>query len=123
MALQEKYQELISFATNSGTTNLNVVEQDNVLYVTGTAPSESVKKQIWDLYNKIDPDMRAGDMVLNISVEPGSGQTYEVKSGDSLSKIAKNYEGITWKDIFEANRDKIKDPDLIYPGQILTIPV
>ena len=57
MALQEKYQELISFANNSGTTNLSAVEQDNILYVTGTAPTESVKKQIWAIYEKIDPEM------------------------------------------------------------------
>lgn len=49
---------------------------------------------------------------------------YEVKSGDSLSKIAQRHYGNAneWRKIYEANRDKIKDPDLIYPGQKLTIP-
>ena len=50
--------------------------------------------------------------------------TYVVKSGDSLSKIAKELLGDAkrWKEIFEANKDKIRDPNLIYPGQELRIP-
>jgi nucleoid-associated protein YgaU len=123
MALQDKYRDLISFATNSGATNLSVVEQDNVLYVTCTAPTNQVKDQIWDIYEKIDPDMRSADMVLNVSVDQSVAETYEVKSGDNLSKIAKKYSGISWKDIYDANRDKLSDPDKIFPGQVLTIPV
>jgi nucleoid-associated protein YgaU len=51
-------------------------------------------------------------------------ETYEVKSGDSLSKIAKRVYGnaSAWKKIFEANRDVLKDPDKIFPGQKLKIP-
>lgn len=51
-------------------------------------------------------------------------ETYTVVSGDSLSKIAKRFYGNAndWKRIFEANRDQIKDPDLIRPGQKLRIP-
>lgn len=123
MALQDKYQELISFATNSGATNLSVTEQGNVLYVTCTVPTNQVKDQIWNVYEKLDPDMRSGDMVLNVSVDQSVPETYEVKSGDNLSKIAKKYSGVSWKDIYEANRDKLSDPDKIFPGQILTIPV
>ena len=50
--------------------------------------------------------------------------TYVVVSGDSLSKIAKRQYGDMnqWRRIYEANRDQIKDPDLIYPGQKLKIP-
>ena len=53
-----------------------------------------------------------------------AARTYTVVSGDSLSKIAKREYGDAnkWRAIFEANRDKIKDPDLIHPGQVLTIP-
>jgi nucleoid-associated protein YgaU len=51
-------------------------------------------------------------------------RTYTVVSGDSLSKIAKHHYGDAskWRRIFEANRDLIKDPDEIYPGQTLKIP-
>jgi len=54
----------------------------------------------------------------------GAGTTYTVQSGDSLSKIAKAQYGDAsqWKRIYEANKDKIKNPDLIYPGQEFTIP-
>lgn len=123
MSLQDKYRDLISFATNSGATNLSVTEQDNVLYVTCTAPTNQVKDQIWDVYEKLDPDMRSADMVLNVSVDQSAPETYEVKSGDNLSKIAKKYSGISWKDIYDANRDILNDPDKIFPGQVLKIPV
>jgi nucleoid-associated protein YgaU len=55
---------------------------------------------------------------------PMSGETYVVVEGDSLSKIAQRRYGAAsrWRRIFEANRDIIKDPDLIYPGQELRIP-
>lgn len=54
----------------------------------------------------------------------GQSQTYVVVAGDSLSKIAKHFYGDAgkWPRIHEANRDQIKNPDLIHPGQKLTIP-
>jgi nucleoid-associated protein YgaU len=123
MALQSKYQSLINAAEAAGATNLEVREQDNVLYIDGQVPSESVKKQVWDEYNRLDPDYRSGDLVLNLNIAGGAEQEqeYEVVSGDSLSKIGQRY-GVGWKEIYEANRDKIKDPDLIQPGWKLKIP-
>jgi nucleoid-associated protein YgaU len=60
------------------------------------------------------------------STAPGAEtyQTYEVKSGDSLSKIAKKFygSGNDWKRIFEANTDILNDPNKIFPGQKLKIP-
>ena len=55
---------------------------------------------------------------------PSGGRTYTVVKGDSLSKIAKQFYGNAnqWKRIYEANKDAIKNPDLIYPGQTFTIP-
>jgi nucleoid-associated protein YgaU len=49
---------------------------------------------------------------------------YTVQKGDSLSKIAKQFYGESseWRRIYEANRDRIKDPDMIQPGWKLTIP-
>jgi nucleoid-associated protein YgaU len=51
-------------------------------------------------------------------------RTYTVVGGDSLSKIAKKIYGDAsrWKEIWEANKDKVKNPDLIHPGQELKIP-
>ena len=51
-------------------------------------------------------------------------RTYTVVAGDTLSKIAKREYGDAskWHQIYEANRDTIKNPDLIYPGQTFKIP-
>lgn len=121
MALQDKYKELIDYANANGASDLSVVEQDSILYITVTVPGEHIKQELWNLYEKVDPGMKSADLVLNVTAT-AAGQTYEVKSGDNLSKIASKFEGITWKDIFEANRDKISDPDKIFPGQVLNIP-
>jgi len=120
--LRDKYQSLIAMAESNGVADLNIQEQDNVLHIHGTAPSEAVKQQLWDEYSRLDPDMRSGDVVMNLEVAAGSEVFYTVVAGDSLSKIATKYPGVTWQKIFEANRDQIKNPDLIHPGQKLRIP-
>jgi nucleoid-associated protein YgaU len=55
---------------------------------------------------------------------PPAPRTYTVSKGDTLSKIAKQFYGDAnkWRRIFEANRDVIKNPDLIHPGQVLKVP-
>lgn len=124
MSVQEKYQSLLELANQNGTT-YNLSETDGVLHIEGTAPSAEAKQQLWDEYNRIDPDYRSGDLILNINTGAdaagGGANTYTVQAGDNLSKIASKY-GITWKAIWDANRDILKDPDKIYPGQELKIP-
>ncbi|WP_153800530.1 SH3 domain-containing protein [Foetidibacter luteolus] len=68
MALQEKYKELIDAATASGATNLLVREEGGVLYIDGEVSSGAVKDNLWNIYNRIDPDFRGGDLVLNVNV-------------------------------------------------------
>ena len=124
--LMEKYQSLIDMANQLGISGLNVVESDNVLKIDGVAGSAEAKQQLWDEYGRLDPDFRSGDMVMDISAPEGEGgasggSTYTVQSGDSLSKIGSRY-GVSWQKIFDANRDKLDDPDKIQPGQELTIP-
>ncbi|HEY0065879.1 MAG TPA: LysM peptidoglycan-binding domain-containing protein [Flavisolibacter sp.] len=123
-SLRNKYQELIDAAELKGVTNMQVRQQGSVMYIDGTAPSARVKQELWEIYGRIDPNYRAGDLVLNINsfetVEE-SLEEYEVVSGDNLSKIAGKY-NLTWRDIYEANKDKIQDPDLIQPGWKLKIP-
>jgi nucleoid-associated protein YgaU len=125
MAVRDKYQSLIDLANQSGVTNLQVSEEGDVLHVTGSAPSEEAKQKVWDEYNRLDPDMRSGDLVLNLEVGGGGGgggETYTVKGGDTLSAIGKHH-GVSWSDIYEANKDVIgDDPDKIKPGQTLRIP-
>ncbi|MDD5156003.1 MAG: LysM peptidoglycan-binding domain-containing protein [Candidatus Omnitrophica bacterium] len=52
-------------------------------------------------------------------------QKYKVTKGDTLEKIADKFYGTTkkWTKIYEANRDKLKAPDKIYPGQVLDVPI
>ena len=123
MALQDKYRELVTTAQSAGVSNLQVREQDRVLYIDGVASSEEIKKRLWDIYGKIDPDYRSADLVMNIKAIQGTGGTkeYVVVSGDNLTKIGKKF-NVKWKDIFEANKDKIKNPDHIEPGWKLKIP-
>ena len=124
--LQAKYGELISAAQSSGVANLLVREQDGVLYIDGEAPSEAVKQQLWDIYGRLDPEYRGGDLVMKVTVAPGAAaaveETYEVVSGDNLSKIGKHYD-LSWKELYDANKDVIgDDPNKIFPGQKLRIP-
>lgn len=121
MGLEEKYRDLTSLATDLGITDLQVREQNSVLYIDGTAKSAADKDKLWEVYGRIDPDFRAADAVVNIAVAEGVSREYTVENGDSLSKIAKAY-GVSWQDIFEANKDIISNPDLIQPGWKLKIP-
>jgi len=121
MSLQEKYQSLIDLANSSGISGLNVSEGDGFIKIEGSAPSAEAKQALWDEYGRLDPDYRSGDLVLNITAPEAAANTYTVQSGDNLSKIGSKY-GVSWQQIFEANRDKISDPDKIYPGQELNIP-
>jgi nucleoid-associated protein YgaU len=67
-------------------------------------------------------DVRSGSS--STAPTAASNRTYTVVAGDSLSKIAKREYGDAskWHRIFEANRDKIQNPDLIHPGQVLNLP-
>jgi len=78
-------------------------------------------------------DKKDDDMPDFSDVQSGASSTapaavtydiYEVKSGDSLSRIAKHAYGDAnaWKQIFDANTDTLKDPNKIFPGQKLKIP-
>ena len=121
MALTEKYQSLIDIANQGGVSNLQVTEQEGVLYVSGSTSNGSVKQQMWDEYNRIDPDYRVGDLVLNIEVEGGGYEEYTVAAGDNLTKIAKQWDK-NWKEIWDANRAEVPDYNKIFPGQKLRIP-
>lgn len=68
MALQQKYAELIGAAQQSGIHNLQVREQNNVLYIDGEAANGAVKDHLWNIYNKLDPDFRSADVVLDVNV-------------------------------------------------------
>ncbi len=78
MALQDKYKELIDAATAAPVVNLQVREQDGVLYIDGES-SGAVKQQLWDMYGKLDPDYAAGDLMLNINSVAGISEGAKLK--------------------------------------------
>ncbi|MEO6550793.1 MAG: SH3 domain-containing protein [Ferruginibacter sp.] len=89
MSLQDKYQSLIDTAKQSGVSGLQVREQDNVLYIDGDAPSASVKDQLWNIYNQIDPDYKSGDVVLNVNATTATGSSATVATNSGNLNIRK----------------------------------
>ena len=75
MALADKYKELTDAATAAGITDLAVREQDGVLYIDGTAPTGAVKDQLWNIYDKIDPNFVSGDLVMNVNTSMSAAVT------------------------------------------------
>jgi len=75
MTLTEKYRSLTDAASSAGISDLQVREQDNVLYVDGTAPSGSTKDQLWAKYEELDPNFSSGDLVLNIKTSVDASVT------------------------------------------------
>lgn len=73
--LQDKYADLIAAAKTGGATNLQVRAQDNVLYIDGMVPTGEAKDQLWSIYDRIDPDFRSADLVLNLDVSPAAPST------------------------------------------------
>lgn len=89
MALQEKYKEIIDSATAAGVSNLQVSEQGNVLHINGEAPSGEAKDKLWEIYGKIDPDFRAGDLVMNVNVAAGTGTKAKVTTDSTNLNVRK----------------------------------
>ena len=89
MSLQDKYKQLIATANASGISNLNIQEQDNVLYITGDAPDGVSKDKLWDVYGQIDPDFRAGDVILNVNVVASAGTKAKVTTDSTNLNIRK----------------------------------
>ena len=89
MTLQDKYKELIDTARNAGVNNLQVSEKNNVLHISGEAPSAATKDTLWDIYNKIDPDFRTGDLVLDVNASAAAGTKAKVVTESSNLNIRK----------------------------------
>ena len=125
MNLRDKYNHAIQTAKGYKMEG-SAQERDGKLYFTGLTKSQDEVNKIWDAIKTV-PDWR-NDIVADIKVDPNAQQqkqmTYTVKSGDTLSKIAREHLGDAnaYMKIFEANKDQLNDPDKIKPGQVLKIP-
>jgi len=121
--LTQKYADLTALAGTLGVKDFQVKEESGKLHVSGTVPYQLEKDLFWDGIKK-----HAGwesEVAANLQVEKTDiFGIWEVKPGDSLSKIAKSvYDNAgQYMRIFEANKNILKDPNLIHPGQKLTIP-
>jgi nucleoid-associated protein YgaU len=131
--LKMKYQSVINFieAQNANLQNVNM-EGDKLL-IRASAPSQDVKNKIWDQIKLVDPsyadltaDIQAPAAAAAVAgAAPVAGQrTYTVQAGDSLSKISQHFYGNAnqYMKIFEANKDKLADPDKVRAGMELNIP-
>jgi len=134
--LKQKYASVLTMIQQQGIRLSHVHVQDDKLFIQGVASSENAKNAVWTQIKAINPQYN--DITADITVEAssnagspaasgggqGSGQSYTVQSGDTLSKISKQFYGDAnqYMKIFEANKGKLTDPDKIQVGQVLTIP-
>lgn len=137
--LKNKYSSALATIKSSGVRLDHVHIKDNKLYLQGAAPSEDIKNEVWNAIKAVDSSY--SDLTADITVDSslpqpqkaaaasagagrGSQRSYTVKSGDTLSKIAKEFYGNAndYQRIFEANKDQLTSPDKIQVGQELNIP-
>ena len=124
MTAKEKYQDLLDLGQELNIQNGDVKEEDGVLKVWGTTKTPYEKNILWDKIKEIGGE-NPTDIMADIKIADESiYHRHTVKSGETLGKIAKHYYGnaMKYKDIFKANSDILKNPDLIYPDQELIIP-
>ncbi len=122
--VKAKYQDVLDLGQQLNIQNGDIKEENGVLTVTGTATTQYEKNQIWDKIKEIGGESPS-DIVADINVADNSVyHRHVVKSGESLSKIAKHYykDPMKYKQIFEANTHILKNPDVIHPDQELIIP-
>ncbi|MER3374192.1 MAG: LysM peptidoglycan-binding domain-containing protein [Allomuricauda sp.] len=124
MSVKAKYQPVLDLGLKLNIKDGDVSEENGVLKIKGQAATPYEKNILWDKIKEIG-GQSPSDIKANITVADESVYArHTVKSGESLSKIAKHYYGdpMKYKQIFEANTDKLKNPDLIHPDQVLVIP-
>jgi nucleoid-associated protein YgaU len=127
MGLRDKYSYAVQTAKDLRMQG-SADEREGKLYFKGTTQTQEEANKIWDAIKTI-PDWK-NEVVADIKATGGgantsaSSQTYTVKAGDTLSKIAKEHLGDAnaYMDIFNANKDQLQDPDKIKPGQVLKMP-
>jgi LysM repeat protein len=135
-----KYQSVIQIVQAEGVQLANLHQQDGKLFIKGSAPSVEAADKVWDEIKRINP--RLDDIIADFPVDPSLApkaapapsarpatpaaqfKMYTVKPGDTLSKISQQFYGNAkdYMRIFNANKDKLKDPDHINAGQELKIP-
>lgn len=122
--MRAKYQSVLNLGEELAIKNGDVKEENGQLHIKGTAKTPYEKNLLWDEIKKVGGE-NPSDIVADISVEDESVFAHHtVAKGETLGKIAKQYYGKPMKyvAIFEANKNILKNPDVIHPGQELVIP-
>ncbi len=122
--IKEKYQSVLDLGEKLGLLIYEVKEENNKLNISGTVKYKHDKNLLWDEIKRVGGESPT-DVNADIKVADVSAfAQHTVKSGESLSKIAKHYYGDAnkYNKIFEANKDKLKSADVIHPGDELVIP-
>ena len=103
--------------------SLTVKTKGDTVTLIGSVKSQEDAEKIALAVGNVE-GVEAVDNQLDVAEPAAEGNYYTVKSGDSLSKISQEVYGDPMKYgvIFEANKPMLKDPDLIYPNQVLRIP-
>jgi LysM repeat protein len=141
--LRQKYESVLNLGDQLHLQFQNLHVQDDKLFIRAVAPSQEAANKIWDQIKLADPSLSeitaditvsqsaaqsaviaGGQGGAQTSAQSTQGQTYTVKSGDTLSKISRQFYGDAneYMRIFYANRDKLRDPNKIQAGQQLIIP-
>ena len=124
MSVKAKYQPVLDLGLKLNIKNGDVAEENGILKIKGEASTPYEKNVLWDKIKEIGGE-KPSDIKANITVADDSVyHRHTVKSGESLSKIAKHYYGdaMKYNKIFEANTNILKNPDVIHPDQVLVIP-
>ncbi|MFK7847578.1 MAG: BON domain-containing protein [Rhodothermales bacterium] len=118
---QEQIQQHIAMAFGDKIQGLNINFADGTVTISGEADSLATKQKAVLMSGNVKGVEAVNDM---LTVAEPKLRHYTIQSGDSLSKISKEVYGTfdKWEALFAANKEVIKDPDLIYPGQIILIP-
>ena len=124
--LKSKYQSVLDLAHAKNVRVDHCHIQDDKLYISGAAPNEELKNEVWNEIKAVDASF--SDLTCELEIDssiPLPTKTYTVVAGDSLWKIAQNElgNGALYKKIVEANPGKLKDENtVIHPGDVLVIP-
>lgn len=124
MTMKAKYQPVLDLGETLNIQDGKVEESNGKLKVWGTAKTQYEKNLLWDKIKEIGGDSPS-DIMADIRVADKSVYArHIVKSGETLGKIAIQYYGKAskYQDIFKANTDILKNPDIIHPDQELIIP-
>ncbi len=134
--IKAKYQNVLNTIQQVNGSLKNVNMEGDKLLIRAEVANDQLKNKVWDAIKQVDPsfsDLHA-DIVVNSSLQApqqaaaassqSGGRSYTVQPGDSLSKIAEQFYGRAseYNKIFEANRDKMDNPDHVRAGMTLDIP-